>query len=177
MISLPELGWAWRRNLRNFRRSKKRRRKDIITMTYKQALRVAARESKGSAVRWSTNWKNCSRQTPLPIDPPNITRSSTPGCRVGRTEMQLEQQLVAAAPKVDFADRDQWPMESWSGTLQRSLDLSKRPFLMVAPEWHSHGFWSAQNVPRQQNINAGYFTVKEVVLVMKMATRYGWRPN
>ncbi|AWF23786.1 phage antirepressor KilAC domain protein, partial (plasmid) [Escherichia coli] len=24
--------------------------------------------------------------------------------------------------------------------------------------------WSAQNVPRQQYINAGYFTVKEVVL-------------
>ncbi len=69
----------------------------VITMTYKQALRVAARESK--AVRRSLIDKLeelpfADRQTgriaagklPCPIDPPNITRRSTPGCRVGRTE-------------------------------------------------------------------------------------------
>ncbi len=56
-------------------------------MTYKQALRVAARESK--AVRRSLIDKLEELQqanVPYPIDPPNITRSPTPGCRVGRTE-------------------------------------------------------------------------------------------
>ncbi|STL40634.1 putative antirepressor [Escherichia coli] len=59
----------------------------VITMTYKQALRVAARESK--AVRRSLIDKLEELQqanSPTPSIPPNITRSSTPGCRVSRTE-------------------------------------------------------------------------------------------
>ncbi|EHB0112285.1 ORF6N domain-containing protein [Escherichia coli] len=53
---------------------------------------------------------------------------------------QLNQQLVAAAPKVDFADR-----------------VSVAKGILIA----SGG---RKNVPFQQYINAGYFTVKEVVL-------------
>ena len=58
----------------------------VITMTYKQALRVAARESKAVRRSLIDKLEELQQANSCPIDPPNITRSSTPGCRVGRTE-------------------------------------------------------------------------------------------
>ena len=79
---------------------------DIITMTYKQALRVAARESK--AVRRSLIDKLEELQqanSPTPSIPQTLPEALRLAAELAEQKMQLEQQLVAAAPKVDFADR------------------------------------------------------------------------
>ncbi|GHM10746.1 hypothetical protein ECZU41_54140 [Escherichia coli] len=59
---------------------------EVITMTYKQALRVAARESKAVRRSLIDKLEELQQANSLPHRSPNITRSSTPGCRVGRTE-------------------------------------------------------------------------------------------
>ncbi|ENP5659994.1 phage antirepressor Ant, partial [Escherichia coli] len=79
---------------------------DIITMTFKQALRVAARESK--AVRRSLIDKLEELQqasTASPAIPQTLPEALRLAAELAEQKMQLEQQLVAAAPKVDFADR------------------------------------------------------------------------
>lgn len=58
----------------------------VITMTYKQALRVAARVKSSPPFADRQTGRIAAGKLPCPIDPPNITRRSTPGCRVGRTE-------------------------------------------------------------------------------------------
>ncbi|ELR1933557.1 phage antirepressor Ant, partial [Escherichia coli] len=78
----------------------------VITMTYKQALRVAARESK--AVRRSLIDKLEELQqanSPAPSIPQTLPEALRLAAELAEQKMQLEQQLVAAAPKVDFADR------------------------------------------------------------------------
>ncbi|EEV2427599.1 phage antirepressor Ant, partial [Escherichia coli] len=79
---------------------------EVITMTYKQALRVAARESK--AVRRSLIDKLEELQqasTASPAIPQTLPEALRLAAELAEQKMQLEQQLVAAAPKVDFADR------------------------------------------------------------------------
>ncbi|HEC0889228.1 TPA: phage antirepressor KilAC domain-containing protein, partial [Escherichia coli] len=79
---------------------------EVITMTYKQALRVAARESK--AVRRSLIDKLEELQqanSPAPSIPQTLPEALRLAAELAEQKMQLEQQLVAAAPKVDFADR------------------------------------------------------------------------
>ncbi len=78
----------------------------VITMTYKQALRVAARKSK--AVRRSLIDKLEELQqanSPTPSIPQTLPEALRLAAELAEQKLQLEQQLVAAAPKVDFADR------------------------------------------------------------------------
>ncbi|HHU9883616.1 TPA: phage antirepressor Ant, partial [Escherichia coli] len=71
---------------------------DIITMTYKQALRVAARESK--AVRRSLIDKLEELQqanSPTPSIPQTLPEALRLAAELAEQKMHLEQQLVAAA--------------------------------------------------------------------------------
>ncbi len=86
---------------------------DIITMTFKQALRVAARESK--AVRRSLIDKLEELQqasTASPAIPQTLPEALRLAAELAEQKMQLEQQLVAAALKSILPTGYQWPMES-----------------------------------------------------------------
>ncbi|EIG3862996.1 phage antirepressor KilAC domain-containing protein [Escherichia coli] len=78
---------------------------------------------------------------------------------------QLNQQLVAAAPKVDFADRVSVANGILIGNFAKVVGLKQNALFAWLRE---NGILIAsggrKNVPFQQYINAGYFTVKEVVL-------------
>ncbi|EPN1515768.1 phage antirepressor KilAC domain-containing protein [Escherichia coli] len=78
---------------------------------------------------------------------------------------QLNQQLVAAAPKVDFADRVSAANGILIGNFAKVVGLKQNALFVWLRE---NGILIAsggrKNVPFQQYINAGYFTVKEVVL-------------
>ncbi|HBE4497118.1 TPA: phage antirepressor KilAC domain-containing protein [Escherichia coli] len=78
---------------------------------------------------------------------------------------QLNQQLVAAAPKVDFADRVSVAKGILIGNFAKVVGLKQNALFVWLRE---NGILIAsggrKNVPFQQYINAGYFTVKEVVL-------------
>ncbi|EKR9020800.1 phage antirepressor KilAC domain-containing protein [Escherichia coli] len=78
---------------------------------------------------------------------------------------QLNQQLVAAAPKVDFADRVSGAKGILIGNFAKVVGLKQNALFVWLRE---NGILIAsggrKNVPFQQYINAGYFTVKEVVL-------------
>ncbi|EOP9095980.1 phage antirepressor KilAC domain-containing protein, partial [Escherichia coli] len=78
---------------------------------------------------------------------------------------QLNQQLVAAAPKVDFADRVSAANGILIGNFAKVVGLKQNALFAWLRE---NGILIAsggrKNVPFQQYINAGYFTVKEVVL-------------
>ncbi|HFO3635353.1 TPA: phage antirepressor KilAC domain-containing protein [Escherichia coli] len=78
---------------------------------------------------------------------------------------QLNQQLVAAAPKVDFADRVSVAKGILIGNFAKVVGLKQNALFAWLRE---NGILIAsggrKNVPFQQFINAGYFTVKEVVL-------------
>ncbi|HDC0138331.1 TPA: phage antirepressor KilAC domain-containing protein [Escherichia coli] len=78
---------------------------------------------------------------------------------------QLNQQLVAAAPKVDFADRVSVAKGILIGNFAKVVGLKQNTLFAWLRE---NGILIAsggrKNVPFQQYINAGYFTVKEVVL-------------
>ncbi|EIG6290015.1 phage antirepressor KilAC domain-containing protein, partial [Escherichia coli] len=78
---------------------------------------------------------------------------------------QLNQQLVAAAPKVDFADRVSGAKGILIGNFAKVVGLKQNALFAWLRE---NGILIAsggrKNVPFQQYINAGYFTVKEVVL-------------
>ncbi|EJB6604351.1 phage antirepressor KilAC domain-containing protein, partial [Escherichia coli] len=77
---------------------------------------------------------------------------------------QLNQQLVAAAPKVDFADRVSVAKGILIGNFAKVVGLKQNALFAWLRE---NGILIAsggrKNVPFQQYINAGYFTVKEVV--------------
>ncbi|HCN7997596.1 TPA: phage antirepressor KilAC domain-containing protein [Escherichia coli] len=78
---------------------------------------------------------------------------------------QLNQQLVAAAPKVNFADRVSVAKGILIGNFAKVVGLKQNALFAWLRE---NGILIAsggrKNVPFQQYINAGYFTVKEVVL-------------
>ncbi|EFK9993360.1 phage antirepressor Ant [Escherichia coli] len=139
---------------------------EVITMTYKQALRVAARESK--AVRRSLIDKLEELQqanSPTPSIPQTLPEALRLAAELAEQKMHLEQQLVAAAPKVDFADRVSVANGILIGNFAKVVGLKQNALFAWLRE---NGILIAsggrKNVPFQQYINAGYFTVKEVVL-------------
>ncbi|WP_260658586.1 phage antirepressor KilAC domain-containing protein [Escherichia coli] len=138
----------------------------VITMTYKQALRVAARESK--AVRRSLIDKLEELQqanSPAPSFPQTLPEALRLAAELAEQKMQLEQQLVAAAPKVDFADRVSVANGILIGNFAKVVGLKQNAlFSWLRQNGILMAFGARKNVPRQQYINAGYFTVKEVVL-------------
>ena len=82
-----------------------------------------------------------------------------------QTPHQLNQQLVAAAPKVDFADRVSAANGILIGNFAKVVGLKQNAlFSWLRQNGILMAFGARKNVPRQQYINAGYFTVKEVVL-------------
>ncbi|EPD5214214.1 phage antirepressor KilAC domain-containing protein [Salmonella enterica subsp. enterica serovar Rissen] len=139
---------------------------EVITMTYKQALRVAARESK--AVRRSLIDKLEELQqanSPTPSIPQTLPEALRLAAKLAEQKMQLEQQLVAAAPKVDFADRVSAANGILIGNFAKVVGLKQNAlFSWLRQNGILMAFGTRKNVPRQQYINAGYFTVKEVVL-------------
>lgn len=139
---------------------------EVITMTYKQALRVAARESK--AVRRSLIDKLEELQqanSPTPSIPQTLPEALRLAAELAEQKMQLEQQLVAAAPKVDFADRVSAANGILIGNFAKVVGLKQNAlFSWLRQNGILMAFGARKNVPRQQYINAGYFTVKEVVL-------------
>ncbi|EEQ3258599.1 phage antirepressor Ant [Escherichia coli] len=138
----------------------------VITMTFKQALRVAARESK--AVRRSLIDKLEELQqanSPAPSIPQTLPEALRLAAELAEQKMQLEQQLVAAAPKVDFADRVSVANGIMIGNFAKVVGLKQNAlFSWLRQNGILMAFGARKNVPRQQYINAGYFTVKEVVL-------------
>ncbi|EHK3324169.1 phage antirepressor KilAC domain-containing protein [Escherichia coli] len=146
---------------------------DIITMTFKQALRVAARESK--AVRRSLIDKLEELQqasTASPAIPQTLPEALRLAAELAEQKQlleqkahQLNQQLVAAAPKVDFADWVSAANGILIGNFAKVVGLKQNALFAWLRE---NGILIAsggrKNVPFQQYINAGYFTVKEVVL-------------
>ncbi|TJA61617.1 phage antirepressor KilAC domain-containing protein [Escherichia coli] len=138
----------------------------VITMTYKQALRVAARESK--AVRRSLIDKLEELQqasTASPAIPQTLPEALRLAAELAEQKMHLEQQLVAAAPKVDFADRVSVANGILIGNFAKVVGLKQNAlFSWLRQNGILMAFGARKNVPRQQYINAGYFTVKEVVL-------------
>ncbi|HDX5150521.1 TPA: phage antirepressor KilAC domain-containing protein [Escherichia coli] len=139
---------------------------EVITMTYKQALRVAARESK--AVRRSLIDKLEELQqanSPTPSIPQTLPEALRLAAELAEQKMQLEQQLVAAAPKVDFAERVSAANGILIGNFAKVVGLKQNAlFSWLRQNGILMAFGARKNVPRQQYINAGYFTVKEVVL-------------
>ncbi|EET9096725.1 phage antirepressor KilAC domain-containing protein [Escherichia coli] len=78
---------------------------------------------------------------------------------------QLNQQLVAAAPKVDFADRVSVAKGILIGNFAKVVGLKQNAlFAWLRGNGILIASGGRKNVPFQQYINAGYFTVKEVVL-------------
>ncbi|EFL6149386.1 phage antirepressor Ant [Escherichia coli] len=138
----------------------------VIVMTYKQTLRVAARESK--AVRRSLIDKLEELQqanSPTPSIPQTLPEALRLAAELAEQKMQLEQQLVAAAPKVDFADRVSAANGILIGNFAKVVGLKQNAlFSWLRQNGILMAFGARKNVPRQQYINAGYFTVKEVVL-------------
>ena len=138
----------------------------VITMTFKQALRVAARESK--AVRRSLIDKLEELQqanSPTPSIPQTLPEALRLAAELAEQKLQLEQQLVAAAPKVDFADRVSVANGILIGNFAKVVGLKQNAlFSWLRQNGILMAFGARKNVPRQQYINAGYFTVKEVVL-------------
>ncbi|MDN0360587.1 phage antirepressor Ant [Escherichia coli] len=138
----------------------------VITMTFKQAMRVAARESK--AVRRSLIDKLEELQqanSPTPSIPQTLPEALRLAAELAEQKMQLEQQLVAAAPKVDFADRVSVANGILIGNFAKVVGLKQNAlFSWLRQNGILMAFGARKNVPRQQYINAGYFTVKEVVL-------------
>ncbi|EOC3866096.1 phage antirepressor KilAC domain-containing protein [Escherichia coli] len=138
----------------------------VITMTFKQAMRVAARESK--AVRHSLIDKLEELQqanSPAPSIPQTLPEALRLAAELAEQKMQLEQQLVAAAPKVDFADRVSVANGILIGNFAKVVGLKQNAlFSWLRQNGILMAFGARKNVPRQQYINAGYFTVKEVVL-------------
>ena len=138
----------------------------VIVMTYKQALRVAARESK--AVRRSLIDKLEELQqanSPTPSIPQTLPEALRLAAELAEQKMQLEQQLVAAAPKVDFADRVSAANGILIGNFAKVVGLKQNAlFSWLRQNGILMAFGARKNVSHQQYINAGYFTVKEVVL-------------
>ncbi|HBU7546927.1 TPA: phage antirepressor KilAC domain-containing protein [Klebsiella aerogenes] len=140
----------------------------VITMTYKQALRIAARESK--AVRRSLidkleELQQALQPSPTPAIPQSLPEALRLAADLAEQKQQLEQQLTLAAPKVDFADRISNANGILIGNFAKVVGL-KQNFLFG---WlRDHGVLisvgSRRNVPKQQYIDQGYFSVRESVI-------------
>ncbi|EAT0104106.1 phage antirepressor KilAC domain-containing protein [Salmonella enterica] len=141
---------------------------DIVTMSYKQALRVAARESK--AVRRSLIDKlealqQAQSPSPVPAIPQSLPEALRLAAELAEQKQQLEEQLQTAAPKVDFADRVANAGGILIGNYAKVVGLGQN-FLFT---WlRDHGILCAsgsrRNVPKQNYIEQGFFTVREVVI-------------
>ena len=84
----------------------------VITMTYKQAPRVAARVKSGPPFADRQTGRIAAGKLPYPIDPQTLPEALRTAAELAEQKMQLEQQLVAAAPKSILPTGYQWPMES-----------------------------------------------------------------
>ncbi|ART19958.1 hypothetical protein EC95NR1_A0091 (plasmid) [Escherichia coli] len=103
-------------------------------------------------------------QQPVAI-PQTLPEALRLAAELAEQKMQLEQQLVAAAPKVDFADRVSAANGILIGNFAKVVGLKQNAlFSWLRQNGILMAFGARKNVPRQQYINAGYFTVKEVVL-------------
>ncbi|EHN2987187.1 TPA: phage antirepressor KilAC domain-containing protein [Salmonella enterica subsp. enterica serovar Bovismorbificans] len=141
---------------------------EVIVMSYKQALRVAARESK--AVRRSLIDKLEALQqeqspSPVPAIPQSLPEALRLAAELAEQKQQLEEQLQTAAPKVDFADRVSNAGGILIGNFAKVVGLGQN-FLFT---WlRDHGILCAsgsrRNVPKQNFIEQGFFTVREVVI-------------
>ncbi|EAR7757336.1 phage antirepressor Ant [Salmonella enterica] len=141
---------------------------EVIVMSYKQALRVAARESK--AVRRSLIDKLEALQqerspSPVPAIPQSLPEALRLAAELAEQKQQLEEQLQTAAPKVDFADRVSNAGGILIGNYAKVVGLGPN-FLFT---WlREHGILCAsgsrRNVPKQNYIEQGFFTVREVVI-------------
>ncbi|ENF6151565.1 phage antirepressor KilAC domain-containing protein, partial [Escherichia coli] len=124
----------------------------VITMTFKQALRVAARESK--AVRRSLIDKLEELQqanSPAPSIPQTLPEALRLAAELAEQKMQLEQQLVAAAPKVDFADRVSVANGILIGNFAKVVGLKQNAlFSWLRQNGILMAFGARKNVPRQQ---------------------------
>ncbi|EEA8681540.1 phage antirepressor Ant [Salmonella enterica subsp. enterica] len=140
----------------------------VVKMSHKQAMRVAARESK--AVRRSLIDKlEALQQEQSPSSVPAIPQSLPEALRLAaelaEQKQQLEEQLQTAAPKVDFADRVANAGGILIGNYAKVVGL--RPNFLFT--WlREHGILCAsgsrRNVPKQNFIEQGFFTVREVVI-------------
>ncbi|EGK3186733.1 phage antirepressor Ant [Salmonella enterica] len=140
----------------------------VVKMSYKQALRVAARESK--AVRRSLIDKLEALQQkhspfPVPAIPQSLPEALRLAAELAEQKQQLEEQLQTAAPKVDFADRVSNAGGILIGNYAKIVGLGPN-FLFT---WlRDHGILCAsgsrRNVPKQNYIDQGFFTVREVVI-------------
>ncbi|KMU33321.1 putative antirepressor, partial [Salmonella enterica subsp. enterica serovar Newport str. Pond080-2TTA] len=134
----------------------------------KQALRVAARESK--AVRRSLIDKlealqQAQSPSPVPAIPQSLPEALRLAAELAEQKQQLEEQLQTAAPKVDFADRVANAGGILIGNYAKVVGLGQN-FLFT---WlRDHGILCAsgsrRNVPKQNFIEQGFFTVREVVI-------------
>lgn len=140
----------------------------VIVMSHKQALRVAARESK--AVRRSLIDKLEELQqrvqpSPAPAIPQSLPEALRLAAELAEQKQYLEEQLQSAAPKVEFADR----VAAANGILisNYAKAISMKPNTLFA--WLRENniliaYGSRKNVPLQRYITQGFFSVKEVVL-------------
>ncbi|EBT5445533.1 phage antirepressor Ant [Salmonella enterica] len=140
----------------------------VIVMSHKQALRVAARESK--AVRRSLidkleELQQREQPSPTPAIPQSLPEALRLAAELAEQKQHLEEQLQSAAPKVDFADR----VAAANGILisNYAKAISMKPNTLFA--WLRENniliaYGSRKNVPLQRYINQGFFSVKEVVL-------------
>ncbi|EDM1757045.1 phage antirepressor Ant [Salmonella enterica subsp. diarizonae] len=140
----------------------------VVRMSHKQALRVAARESK--AVRRTLVDKLEALQqehspSPVPAIPQSLPEALRLAAELAEQKQQLEEQLQTAAPKVDFADRVSNAGGILIGNYAKVVGLGPN-FLFT---WlRDHGILCAsgsrRNVPKQNFIEQGFFTVREVVI-------------
>lgn len=141
----------------------------VITMTYKQALRVAARESK--AVRRALIDKleelqhQADQPSPVPAIPQSLPEALRLAADLAEQKQQLEQQLTLAAPKVDFAERVSNANGILIGNFAKVVGL-KQNFLFgwLRDNGILISVGSRRNVPKQQYIDQGYFSVRESVI-------------
>ncbi len=139
----------------------------VITMTFKQALRVAARESKAVRRSLIDKLEELQQANSLPHRSPRhyqkpyalaaelAEQKNAVGTTAGGTQ----------PPKVDFADRVSVANGILIGNFAKVVGLKQNAlFSWLRQNGILMAFGARKNVPRQQYINAGYFTVKEVVL-------------
>ncbi|ECC4541348.1 phage antirepressor Ant [Salmonella enterica] len=147
----------------------------VIVMSYKQALRVAARESK--AVRRSLidkleelQQQTQQRTTPsIPQSLPEALRLAAELAeqkeRLEQRQLQLEEELHLAAPKVEFAERVGTANGILIGNFAKVIGLKQNHlFRWLRENKILIASGSRRNVPMQQYIDQGYFSVREVVI-------------
>ncbi len=140
----------------------------VVKMSYKQALRVAARESKvvrRSLIDKLEALQQAQSSSPVPAIPQSLPEALRLAAELAEQKQQLEEQLQTAAPKVDFADRVANAGGILIGNYAKVVGLGQN-FLFT---WlRDHGILCAsgsrRNVPKQNFIEQGFFTVREVVI-------------